>query len=254
MIKLSVVIITFNEEKNIARCLDSVKAIADDIVIVDSHSSDKTEEIALARGARFFKNAWPGYSKQKNYGADLALYDFVFSIDADEVLNEELKKSVIKVKQNSQSIPTLKIKRLTNYCGKWIKHCGWYPDKKVRFYDKTKNHWTGSIHERINVDSEKDIPTLEGDCLHYTYYNIEEHILQANKFSTLSAIQLFEKGKKVSIFKIIFSPIFRFIGIYIIKGGFLDGYEGFLISKISANATFLKYIKHKELVMQASKK
>lgn len=250
MIKLSVVIITFNEEKNIGRCLDSVKEVADDIIIVDSFSTDKTKEIATSKGARFVEHNWIDYSQQKNYGNSLAMYDFILSLDADEALSIELREAILKIKKSTE-IKAYKIKRITNYCGKWIKHCGWYPDVKVRLFDRSVNNWEGLIHEKLNLADDK-AEILEGDCYHYTYYTIDEHVLQANKFSTLSAQLMLDKNKKPSVFKILFSPPIRFMSIFLLKGGFLDGYYGFLIAKISANATFLKYIKHKEMFKKQS--
>lgn len=240
MQKLSVVIITLNEERNIGRCLDSIKEVADDIVIVDSGSTDKTEEICRKHNVNFISKPWSGYSEQKNFANGKAKYDWIFSIDADEELSPELIQSVKEAKQKDQT-GYYKINRLTNYCGHWIKHCGWYPDIKLRFFDRTKSQWEGTIHETLS--NEKDFPSelLKGDCHHYSYYNKEEHLAQARKFSELSAQDLFSKGKRTCPFRPFFSALAKFTGHYFVHAGFLDGAFGFRISWISAKAAYWKY-------------
>ncbi len=243
---LSVVIITFNEEKNIGRCIDSVRDIADDIVVVDSFSSDKTPEICKNARVRFFQREWMGYSEQKNYANSLAIYDWIFSIDADEALSEELKNSILCVKKDFKN-PDFRICRLTNYCGKWIHHSGWYPDIKVRFFDRRDHHWEGLIHERLNVNNESEIPLLKGDCFHYSYYTREGHKAQARHLSKLVAVDMFNKGKSVNFVKYWLSPLFKFIKMFFLQLGFLDGIAGWSIARISSNAVFIKYEKLKEL-------
>lgn len=238
--KLSVVIITFNEEKNIGRCIDSVLDIADDIVIMDSFSTDRTEEICLSKGVRFFQYKWQGYSEQKNYANSLAKYDWIFSLDADEAISDELKKSILEAKQSPYQ-PVNRICRITNYCGKWIHHSGWYPDSKVRFFDRRQSHWEGLIHERLNVGEESIIPVFKGDCYHYSYYTIEGHWAQAKHFSDIAATDLFNKNKRAGLWKLWLSPLVKFIKMYFIKIGVLDGREGFIIARISAYAVYYKY-------------
>lgn len=249
MIQLSVVIITLNEEKNIGRCIDSVKEIADEILVIDSFSTDKTREICEKKGARFIENSWGGYIDQKNYANKKASFPYIFSIDADEALSDELKASILKVKKVWQ-YDGYEMNRITNYCGKWIKHCGWYPDKKLRLFDKRKAKWTGhKIHEYVEMPKDATTSFLKGDLFHYSYYSISEHMNQANHFSDLAAEALFEKGKKVNSIKLFFSPISRFIRDYFLKLGILDGFYGFVICQISAHATYLKYVKLKQLYM-----
>jgi glycosyltransferase involved in cell wall biosynthesis len=238
--KLSVVIITFNEEQNIGRCIDSLLDVADELVVVDSFSTDKTEEICRNKGVQFFQNKWEGYSEQKNFANKLAKFDWIFSIDADEAISLELKESILQAKQSDYN-PIRRICRITNYCGKWIHHSGWYPDLKVRFFDRRQNHWEGLIHERLNVGEESVIPVLKGDCYHYSYYSIEGHWQQAKHFSALVAQDLFNRNKKPYLFKRLFSPVFKFIRIYLLEAGFLDGVEGFIIARISSYAVFYKY-------------
>lgn len=246
MLPLSVVIITYNEEKNIERCLDSVKEIADEILVVDSFSTDKTEKICSSYKVRFIKKAWEGYSSTKNFANQQARYDWILSLDADEVLSEELKKSIAEIKKGAET-KTYKFNRLTNYCGKWIKHGGWYPDTKVRIFDRRKTKWEGDIHETLTNINEKEISLLTGDCLHYSYYTIDEHLKQAEKFTDIAADSLFAKGEKATWLLIILKTVAKFIKDYFLKIGFLDGYFGFIISRISAKATFLKYYKLKKL-------
>ncbi len=247
MPQLSVVIITFNEERNIARCIDSVKRIADDIVVVDSFSTDKTKEIAEAKGARFVLHEFPGHIEQKNWAITQAKYPFILSLDADEALSEELEKSIAEVKNNKQ-FDGYSMNRLTNYCGKWVHHCGWYPDTKFRLWDSTKGKWDGvNPHDRYDMDKGATVSQLKGDILHYSYYTLTDHLNQVNKFTDISANALFKMGRKASLLKIYFSPVFKFIRDFILKLGFLDGYTGFVISRISAHAAFLKYAKLRQL-------
>lgn len=246
---LSVVIITKNEERNIARCLDSVKEIADEMIVVDSFSTDRTREICESQGASFFLYEWKGYSETKNYANSLAHHDWIFSIDADEAISEELKISILDAKK-SATAANFRICRITNYCGRWIHHSGWYPDVKVRFFDRRTNCWEGLIHERLNVANETEIPVLKGDCYHYSYYSIDEHVTQANRFSTLTAEDMFRKNKRVGMLKHWIAPGFRFFRMFILRGGFLDGYYGWVIARISAHAVFLKYAKLRQFYAQ----
>ena len=248
MIKLSVVIITFNEEKNIARCLDSVKEVADDIVVVDSFSKDKTKEICLAKGARFVEHAFEGHIQQKNWAITQAKYPHVLSLDADEALDEKLVQSIIKAKANWNK-GGYYMNRLTNYCGHWVKHCGWYPDKKLRLWDSRKGEWRGiNPHDKYEMFAgDNTTGYLEGDILHYSFDTIESHLKQIEYFTTISAKALFEKKKKPSFIKLYLSPTAKFIESYFLKAGFLDGKYGFEICKNSAWATKLKYAKLKKL-------
>ncbi|MCK4568931.1 MAG: glycosyltransferase family 2 protein [Bacteroidales bacterium] len=248
MPKLSAVIITLNEERNIGRCIDSLIAVADDIVVIDSGSTDNTKDICKEKGARFIFNKWAGYIEQKNFANGLAEYPHILSIDADEALSGQLRDSILKVKDNFVA-DGYEMNRLTNYCGKWIRHGGWYPDRKLRLFHRDKFEWGGErIHEMmIMKESNAHVESLAGDLLHYSYYNISEHIAQANHFTNMTAGLAVEKGKSSGIFKIIFSPFVKFIKDYIIKLGFLDGYYGYVVCRISAQATFMKYAKIRQI-------
>lgn len=243
MIKLSVIIITLNEEKNIGLCLDSIKEIADEILVVDSQSTDRTEEICIAKGARVVQHPFQNFIDQKNFATQEAQYNHVFSIDADEYVSEELKKSILEIKKNWQ-YDAYEMKRLNNYCGQWIKHSGWYPGWKPRIFERSKGVWDGIfVHETLQMDAGTTMGQLDGDLLHNAYRSISEHFQKTNRYTDLTAQEAFSQGKKSSFLKIWFSPMVRFIRDYIVKGGFRDGYYGYIICRISAFATFLKYSK-----------
>ncbi|MBI5218666.1 MAG: glycosyltransferase family 2 protein [Bacteroidia bacterium] len=244
---ISVVIITFNEERNIGRCLDSVKEIADEIIVVDSFSTDKTEEICNSYKVRFFKHEFDGYSNQKNWGNTQAVHPYILSIDADEALSEKLVAEIKKIK-SAWTHDAYCFNRITNYCGKWINHCGWYPDRKLRLWDKRRGQWNGAlIHEDVEMAADARKININADILHYSYYSITGHIAQVNRFTDLTATDAFNKGEKASLFKIFFKPIWKFKRDFIFKLGFLDGYYGFVVCFISAFAAFLKYAKLRQL-------
>lgn len=244
MPKLSVVIITFNEEKNIARCIQSVQQIADEIVVLDSFSKDKTKEICLSFGVKFFEHAFDGHIQQKNRAITYATNNHVLSLDADEALDDTLIKSILAVKENF-SFDGYYMNRLTNYCGNWVRHCNWYPDKKLRLWDNTKGHWTGTNpHDKYELfEGDKKTGHLKGDILHYSINSIADHYKQVEYFTTIASKAYFSIGKKAPLYKLVINPIAKFIDHYILHLGFLDGKTGFLVSKISAYATYLKYKK-----------
>jgi glycosyltransferase involved in cell wall biosynthesis len=246
MKNLSVVIITKNEERNIKRCLESVLSVADEIVIVDSFSNDRTVEIATQFKAKIVQQEFLGYIEQKNFAIQQATYDFILSLDADEALSTELQNSIVKAK-NEANHNAYTMSRMTSYCGQWIKHGGWYPDRKVRLFNRKIAKWGGvNPHDKIEVDSSVEVKLIKGDILHYTYYNLSEHIQQADRFTKIMAKDLFDKGKRTNLLRILFKPKARFFRDYIFKRGFLDGYNGLLIAIISSYAVFLREIRLKE--------
>ena len=246
---ISAVIITKNEEKNIERCLDSLKGIADEIIVVDSYSEDNTPKICAERKLRFIQTKWMGYSETKNYANSFAQSSYILSLDADEALSEELQAEIIEMKSNGFAEEAYRIKRLTNYCGKWIYHCGWYPDWKLRLWKKDKGQWEGEIHEKIQFTGSAPIGKLKNDMLHYSYYSINDHIRQMISFTDLMAKDYYQKNKQIGIGKLIFSPIVKFFRAYFLLGGFRDGFYGFVICTLSGMATFLKYSKAIQLKM-----
>lgn len=243
MPKISAVIITLNEEKNIRRCLESVRDVADETVVVDSFSTDRTGEICREYGARFITHPFEGHIEQKNYAITRASHPHILSIDADESFSEELKRSILKVKEDWQ-YDGYYFNRLTNYCGKWIRHCGWYPDRKLRLWDSRKGCWGGqNPHDKFIMQPGTRQQYIPGDLLHHSFYTIGQHVEQINKFSTIKAEGLFRNNKKCRGLKMIFSPLVKFIKGYFIQLGFLDGVYGYIICRNSAHSTFLKYAK-----------
>lgn len=243
MPEISVAIMTLNEELKIGRCLQSVKDIADDIVVVDSFSTDRTEEICLEYGARFIKHNFAGYIEQRKYSVDQAKFDHVLVIDADEELSGELRAEIMKVKQQWTN-DGYEFNRLNSFCGQWIRHSGWYPDRKLRLFDRRKTSVKGcNPHDEMVLDSGASVKRLKGDLLHYTYLTVEEQIKQINRFTEIQAKANFERGKEPSYFSILFSPCYKFIRHYFFQLGFLDGYFGYLICRNMAYSTFLKHAK-----------
>ncbi len=239
--KLSGVIITFNEEKNIGRCIDSLKGVTDEILVVDSFSTDRTEAICIEKNVRFLQNKFEGHIEQKNFAMRQAEYDYILSLDADEALNSELEKAIRKEKEIF-NYDSYRFNRLTNYCGKWIKHCGWYPDVKLRIWNRTKGNWGGeNPHDSVEMQNSATTKKLNGDLLHYSFTSVNQHIKTIQSFSEIGAKASFKKGKHSNVFSILFNPFFKFLRDYIFKAGFLDGYYGLIICLNSAYAKFLKY-------------
>ncbi len=250
-LKISAVIITYNEEANIERCLDSLEGTADEVLVVDSFSSDRTADICKSKGVDFIQHPFDGHIEQKNYALSCASNDYVLSLDADEALSEELIQSIQAAKQDWTE-DGYSVNRLTNYCGKWIRHCGWYPDTKIRLWDRSKGHWGGvNPHDHVVMDEPIRIRHLSGDLLHYSYPTIRDHISQINSFSDIAARAAFEKGRQSNLaLDICLNPTLTFFKKYFLKLGLLDGYEGFVISISTAYGKFLKYIKLRELERQ----
>lgn len=242
--KLSVVIITFNEERNIGRCLESVKDLADEILVLDSLSTDATESICADYNVRFISQPFLGHIEQKNKAANLATHNWVLSLDADEALTDTLKQDIRKVLADPK-FRAYRMNRLTNYCGKWVRHSNWYPDTKARLWDKRSGKWGGeNPHDKWEYSDSKELyGKLKGDILHYSYYTISEHIKQIEKFTEIAARVAVDKGRDCSIARVIFGFWWKFFHTYFIKRGFLDGYTGFLICSLSAYSSMIKYAK-----------
>ena len=254
MIKLSVVVITFNEERKIARCLASVQKVADEILVVDSLSTDNTVEICKKYSARVISHPFEGFIEQKNFALRQAAFPHQLSLDADEALTPELSKRIIEIK-NSWTQDGYSMNRLANYCGHWIRHSDWYPDAKLRLYDSRRGKWGGvNPHDRFELVPGATTAQLQGDLLHYTYYTIEEHVAQSNKFSTIAASELLARGRRATLLKILVKPIAKFIRNYIIHGGFRDGFYGFVVCRMTAHETFLKYVKARHIHRSSEKK
>jgi len=242
---LSVVIITKNEEHNIRRCLDSVKW-ADEIIVVDSQSTDKTVEIVKEYGAKIFSPEWRGYGPAKQEGVKKATGEWILSIDADEEVTLELAEEIKKTLAAENSYNGYLINRHTNFLGKWINHCGWYPDYLLRLFRKGSGSFNNAvIHEKIEINGKTR--KLKAELLHYSYSNLETYLSRFNRYTTLGAEAAFEKGKKASNFDIVFRPFVSFIDHFITRQGFQDGLEGFIISVLSSVAVMVKYVKLRHL-------
>ncbi|MCK9447741.1 MAG: glycosyltransferase family 2 protein [Bacteroidales bacterium] len=252
MKKLSVVIITLNEEKHLRRCLDSVQDLADEILVVDSFSTDQTENICREYGVGFIQHPFEGYIEQKQYALDQASGPMILSLDADEALSDELRKSITHEKQLGFPFKAYTMRRLSNYCGKWIRYSGWYPDTKLRLFDKYQAFWGGSNpHDKVILNDRRTVvKTLHGNLLHFPYQTIHQHLAQINNFSEIKAKVAFANNEKSYWFHIVFASRFRFLKGFILKLGFLDGFYGYVISRNSAHASFLKYSKLRQLYRQ----
>lgn len=248
MNKLSAVIITLNEERNIGRCLQSLVGVADEVVVVDSYSTDATPEICSRHGARLVSHEWEGYVATKNYGNQLAENDLILSIDADEALSPALMESIRNLKNQAMGNSAFSMNRLMNYCGQWIRHGAWYPDTKVRIFDRRKARWTGKkVHETLELAPDTEVVQLDGDLYHYSFYTTEEHLRQSEKFARLAAEEMAEAGKKSRWLQAVTHTGWKFLRDYLLKAGFLDGKNGFTISRINAYGVWYKYQKAREI-------
>lgn len=244
MVKLSGTIVALNEERNIARAIESMRC-CDQIVVVDSGSADRTCAIAHKLGARVIAQPWLGYAQQKNFAASHAAFDWILSLDADETLSESLEAEIWTLKADGPQHAAYNMPRLAQYMGRWIKHSGWYPDRKVRLYDRRNARWTGDyVHESVAVDG----PTgqLQSDLLHFTCGSFSEHLRTIDRYTTLAAREIQTLGHGRSIGRLVFSPPWTFVRSYILQSGFRDGFPGFTIAWMAALYTFLKYAKARE--------
>jgi glycosyltransferase involved in cell wall biosynthesis len=242
-VKISATIITLNEEKKLEGCLQSLMGIADEIIVVDSFSTDSTKEICSRYPVKFIAHPFEGYVAQKNYAVDQASYHHILSLDADERLSDELKQSVLEIKKDWGSADGYTVDRYNNYCGKWMHFSGWYPEKKIRVWDRRKAKWEGTDphdHVRIAGQTKK----LKGHLLHYAYLTVDEHLQQIHRFAEIAAKAKYKKGERANfILNVIFSPLFRFVKSYFFQLGILDGYYGFIFCTASASMTFFKYVR-----------
>lgn len=243
MVKISAVIITLNEEKHLEKCLASLVGVVDEIVVIDSFSTDKTEAICKQYDVNFIQQEFLGYIEQKNFALSHAKYDYIIALDGDEALSDELKTSLLNIKRNWK-YDGYYSNRLNNYCGQWIKHGDWYPDKKLRFFRKNSGLWQGiNPHDNFLLNNPKNKGYLKGDILHWVHNTYEEHIKKVDNFSSIGAMAYYKNGKRSSIFKIIYRPAWAFFKAYILRLGFLDGLNGFIIAVQAYNVVFYKYIK-----------
>lgn len=241
--KISAVIITFNEEKNIADAIESL-AWADEIIVVDSESSDRTRKIAEESGAKVLTRKWEGFASQKQFAADRAENDWVFSLDADERVSPDLRAKILSLKTENISSNGYKIPRLSIYMGRPIRHGGWYPDWQLRLFNRKKGRWKNVlIHESFKLEDGSQTATLVGDILHYSVENASHHHrMIGERYAPLAAKQMFEDGRRTSPLKIFFAGPTAFVRTYFLKAGLLDGFPGFVIAKFAAHHAFLKHL------------
>jgi glycosyltransferase involved in cell wall biosynthesis len=243
--QISATIVTLNEERNVARAIRSL-SFADEIVVVDSGSTDRTREIASGLGAKVIEETWRGYAAQKNYAASCAAHEWILSIDADESVTDKLAQEIQEVKKNGPHADGYAFPRLAQYLGRWIRHSGWYPDRKVRLYHRARAHWVGDyVHESIRVNGTTG--QLQGDLLHYTCDSLSQHLRTMDRYTTLAAEEIRARGGEVTWRRLALDPWWTFARTYFWQRGFLDGPEGLAIAWTAALYTFLKYAKAREV-------
>jgi glycosyltransferase involved in cell wall biosynthesis len=245
--KISAVIITFNEEDRLPDALASLQGVADEIVVVDSYSTDRTLEIARNNQARTYQNRFIDYGQQKNFAMHKASHDWVLNLDADERVSPELKSAISELKEKGApgTATAFVIKRKTFYLGRWIRHSGWYPDRKIRLFKKSTATWQGRIHEKLLVTGA--VARLPGDILHFTYRDIGDHVRRLNRYSSYLAEEIIKQKKKLLFPRLLILPSVTFIRHYIWKLGFLDGFPGLVIALVSSWGTAMKYLKAVEI-------
>jgi glycosyltransferase involved in cell wall biosynthesis len=246
--RISATIVAFNEERNIARAIRSLRlneGCVDEIVVVDSGSSDATREIAATLGARVIEQKWPGYAAQKNFAAASAANDWILSIDADEELTPELAAEIAALKNQPVNFDAWTMPRLAHYLGRWIRHSGWYPDRKIRLYHRERATWQGEyVHESVQTSGSTG--ELKSDLLHFTCDSLGQHLHTLDRYTSLAAQALVASGKPVPFRRLVVDPPWTFVRSYILQRGFLDGVHGFVIAAMASFYTFTKYAKARE--------
>ena len=241
--KISACIIGLNEERNITDCLASLKGVADEIIYVDSHSTDKTVAVVKKFTKKVFFRKFDNYVAQKNFAAEKATHDWVLNLDCDERLSPELRESILALKKSSPDKVGYKFNRLTWYIYRFIRHSGWYPDDKVRLYDRRQCQWQGDkVHEIISAPADKT-GKLKGDLLHYSFHSIDDHLKTIRNYSEMAAQVMFARGRKVSLMGVFARALWVIIRKFFFELAFLDGSAGIIITYYSAVATYTKYVK-----------
>jgi len=250
--KISATVVAFNEERNIARAVASLSACADEIVVVDSGSFDRTRDIAAALGARVIEEPWRGYAAQKNFAASIAAHPYILSIDADEELTPALAAEIAALKTKAPQFDAWAMPRLARYLGRWIRHSGWYPDRKVRLYHRDRAAWQGDyVHESVHVSGTTG--QLNSDLLHFTCDSLSQHLRTLDRYTSLAAQQLATAGKPIPFRRLVIDPPWTFLRSYILQRGFLDGAHGFVIAAMASFYTFTKYAKARDAAREVPK-
>jgi glycosyltransferase involved in cell wall biosynthesis len=247
MTKISAVIITMNEENYIERCINSVNKVADEIIVVDSFSTDNTEMICRKHNVKFFQHEFTGFMNQKNYAISLASNEYVLSIDADEALSDELTDSLSAIKKELTHDGYL-FNRLNNYCGKWIRHSAWYPDRQLRLFNREKGKFGPvNVHESFKMIPGCSISRINGDLLHWPCETVDEFSKNIELYADIAALEYYKAGKKVFWFTPAIHMVWRFMLTYILHTGFLDGKSGYVICSKKAWSSYLKYARLRRL-------
>jgi glycosyltransferase involved in cell wall biosynthesis len=253
MPRISAVIITYNEQDHIGNCIASLQEVADEIVVVDSNSTDSTEAICSRMKVKFISHAFEGYFQQKNFAVSCASFPLILSLDGDEVLSDELKISILEAKADPK-YDGYYFNRRHNYCGKWLRHSRWYPDRQLRLFNREKAKWVGpNPHDRVKMSAGSSTRWLKGDLLHWNYSSYEDHVEKANRFSSIAAMEYFKAGKKAGVLAPAMHSAWSFFRSFILHAGFLDGYSGYICCSVTAYASFLKYAKLRKLNSGAGK-
>jgi glycosyltransferase involved in cell wall biosynthesis len=243
--KITATIITLNEERKIARAIESLRC-CDEILILDSGSTDRTVELAANLGARVIEAGWRGYAGQKNWAAEQAAHDWILSLDADEALSEALEAEIWNLKKTGPQYDAYTMPRQAQYLGRWILHSGWYPDRKMRLYNRLKARWVGDfVHE--SVQPKGRVGHLQSNILHFTCDSLSEHLRTLDRYTTLAAEELVSRKVPVPTWRLIYDPPWTFVKAYVFQRGFLDGFEGLIICYMAAFYTFLKYSKARNM-------
>jgi glycosyltransferase involved in cell wall biosynthesis len=243
--KITATIITFNEASNVREAVESV-SWANEVLVVDSESTDATREVAEECGARVVSRPWPGFAAQKQFAADEAKHDWIFSLDADERVSEELRHSIedLLYTEESKLADGYRVARRSFYMNRWIRGGGWYPDYQLRLYHRGRGRWRGAhVHESVKMDEGARTETLAGDLLHYSVRDAaHHHRMIGERYAPLAALQMFEQGRRTSALRIATAGPAAFIRSYLLKGGFRDGLAGLTIAKFAAHHAFLKHL------------
>lgn len=251
---LTAVIITQNEAHNIGRCLESLQGVADEVVVVDSGSSDESESICRKAGVRFEHHDWEGYSGQKNYADSLASCNWTLSIDADEALSDTLRDTLLRLKREGMDGGTVySVCRLNNYCGHWMRHGGWRPDEHVRLWRTGTAAWCGEVHEQLTFCQPMKRLRLQGDLLHYTYYTVDDHALRTVRYARLAGEKAFAEGRRCGGMAVVLKPVGTFLTKYLLKGGYRDGLMGYTAARILSTYTLVKYARLRELTLESNR-
>jgi glycosyltransferase involved in cell wall biosynthesis len=240
-VRISATVVTLNEERNIARAIESLRCV-DEIVVVDSGSTDRTREIASSLGARVIQETWRGYAGQKNLASGCAAHDWILSIDADEAVSEELEAEILELKREGPKFHAYSFPRLAQYLGRWIRHGGWYPDRKIRLFHRGFGQWTGEyVHESVRTTGSAG--ELQGKLLHFTCSSLSEHLRTLDRYTTLAAAEVRARNRAVPARRLLVDPAWTVFRTYVIRRGFLDGPQGIAIAWMAGLYTFLKYAK-----------